>query len=134
MLCLRLLSGDSGTAGCAGDVFDSGAAGSVLDNSLLMYTSCLSHGAAHVSTNAPITLAGSNGGYFRQGRLIRFNNVFTANPGQDQQTIGTPDLSNADLMASILDSFGLPMPDTLKGPPAIQAATFHGGLPAGTVH
>jgi hypothetical protein len=113
---------------------DSGVTGSVLDNSLLMYTSCLSHGAAHVSTNAPITLAGSNGGYFRQGRLIRFNNLFTTDLSKDQQTIGTPDLSNADLMQSIMDSFGLPMPDTLKGPPAIQAATYHGGLPAGTVH
>jgi hypothetical protein len=113
---------------------DSGAQGTLLDNSLLMYTSCLSHGAAHVSTNVPITLAGSNGGYFRQGRLIRFNNTFTANAATDQTTIGTPDLSNADLMASILDSFGMQMPDTLKGPASIQSATYHGTLPAGTVH
>jgi hypothetical protein len=113
---------------------ESGAAGSVLDNSLLMYTSCLSHGAAHVSTNAPITLAGSNGGYFRQGRVIRFNNTFTTNPGNDQKAIGTPDLSNSDLMASILDSFGMPMAESLKGPAAIQAHTYHGTLPAGTVH
>jgi hypothetical protein len=112
----------------------SGGSGSVLDNSLLMYTSCLSHGAAHVSTNVPITLAGSNGGYFRQGRLIRFNNVFTANPSQDQQTIGMPDLGNSDLMASILDSFGMPMNASLKGPANIQSATFHGTLPTGTVH
>ncbi len=49
----------------------------VLDNSLLMYTSCLSDGSAHISDNAYFALAGSNGGYFKTGKVIRFNNVYT---------------------------------------------------------
>jgi len=43
-------------------------------------------------------------------------------------------MTNSDLMASILDSFGMPMADSLKGPAAIQSHTYHGTLPAGTVH
>ena len=49
----------------------------VLDNSLLMYTSCLSDGSAHISDNAYFALAGSNGGYFTTGKLIRYNSVYT---------------------------------------------------------
>jgi hypothetical protein len=86
---------------------DSGAQGTLLDNSLLMWTSCLSDGASHHSDNMPITLAGTNGGYFRKGKLIRYNNVFTVDPVKDQNTIGTPDASNSDLMVSILNSFGV---------------------------
>jgi hypothetical protein len=111
---------------------DSGTAGTVLDNSLLMYTSCLSDGSAHISDNAYFTLAGSNGGYFKTGKLIRYNDVYTplgvgvdplsnawytktgAGGGvqtaqQDQGKVGNPDLSNNDLFASIFDSFGLEM-------------------------
>jgi hypothetical protein len=84
---------------------DSGAQGSLMDNSLIMYTSCLSDGASHHSDNMPITLAGSNGGYFRQGKLIRYNNTFTADATKDQNTIGTPDKSNSDLLVSIMNSF-----------------------------
>jgi hypothetical protein len=55
----------------------------------------------------PITLAGSNGGYFRQGRAIRYNNIFTTDPINDQKgpPAGVPDISNSDLMVSILNSF-----------------------------
>jgi hypothetical protein len=103
--------------------------GTLLDNSLLMWTSCLSDGAAHESRNVPIVLAGSNGGYFKQGKNIQFNDVYTpeqwdgdplpASMGADalkpyidgvssgdQKKIGTPDLSNNDLCVSILNSFG----------------------------
>ena len=62
---------------------DSGTAGTLLDNSLLMWTSCLSDGASHHSDNMPITLAGSNGGYFRQGKLIRYNDTFTTDATKD---------------------------------------------------
>jgi hypothetical protein len=104
--------------------------GTLLDNSLLMWTSCLSDGAAHESRNVPVVLAGSNGGYFRQGLNIQFNDVYTADQWDaeplpasmgaaalkpfidkvssgDQKKIGSPDLSNNDLCVSILNSFGL---------------------------
>jgi hypothetical protein len=99
---------------------ESGAAGTLLDNSLLMWTSCLSDGASHHSDNMPITLAGSNGGYFRQGRLIRYNNTFTADATKDQNAIGTPDKSNSDLLVSIMNSFeaavGKPLSTTFGDP------------------
>jgi Protein of unknown function (DUF1552) len=111
---------------------ESGATGSILDNSLLMWTSCLSDGASHHSDNMPITLAGSNGGYFKQGHALRFNNVFTADAVSDQQQppAGVPDLSNSDLMVSILNSFevatdaGKPLSTTFG-----RAAFCHGALP-----
>jgi hypothetical protein len=86
---------------------ESGAAGTVLDNSLLWYVNCLSDGAAHQSNNMPFTLAGSNGGYFKQGHAIRFNDVYTADPIQDQKAppAGKPDVSNSDLCLTILNSF-----------------------------
>jgi hypothetical protein len=112
--------------------------GTLLDNSLLMWTSCLSDGAAHESRNTPIVLAGSNGGYFKQGLNIQFNDVYTpdqwdAEPlspsmgndvlkpiidkvsSGDQKKIGSPDLSNQDLCVNILNSFGLE--DTTFGDP-----------------
>jgi hypothetical protein len=124
-------------------IMDSGTGKTLLDNSLLMYTSCLGDGSSHHSNNAPIVLAGSNGGYFRQGRLIRFNSVYNALTGDpqsaasintaqlDQNNIGMPDLSNNDLCGSILDSFGI-----LKAMPATMSDSrfYHGPLPTGTVH
>jgi hypothetical protein len=116
---------------------DSGATGTLLDNSLLMWSSCLGDASSHVSNNVPVVLAGSNGGYFKTGRNIQFNDVYT--PAQwtgdplgakdgaalttaadaartgDQKTVGSPDLSNNDLAVSILNSFG--MPDTTFGDP-----------------
>jgi hypothetical protein len=130
---------------------DSGTSGSLLDNSVLLWTSGLSDGSAHISDNAYFTLAGSNGGYFKQGQLLRFNNTFTPLPipagsdpntyfltndwytggiqkaAQDQATIGTPDLSNNDLLASILDSFGLDITKVM--PSATDPRFFHGLLP-----
>jgi hypothetical protein len=86
---------------------ESGAAGTLLDNSLLFWVNCMSDGSSHHSDNMPFTLAGSNGGYFRQGRAIRFNSIFTTDPINDQKgpPAGTPDLSNSDLLTSILNSF-----------------------------
>jgi hypothetical protein len=122
----------------------------VLDNSLLMYTSCLSDGSAHISDNAYFALAGSNGGYFKTGKLIRFNDVYTplgvgvdplsndwytktgAGGGvqtaqQDQGKVGDPDLSNNDLMGSIFDSFGLDIQTV--APSIADSRFFHGNLP-----
>lgn len=116
---------------------ESGGSGTMLDNSLLMWSSCLGDASSHLSNNVPVILAGSNGGYFKQGRNIQFNSTYTpaqwagdplgAKDGQalidaadkartgDQQTVGGPDLSNNDLAVSILNSFG--MPDTTFGDP-----------------
>jgi hypothetical protein len=122
----------------------------VLDNSLLMYSSCLSDGSAHISDNAYFALAGSNGGYFKTGKLIRFNDVYTplgvgvdplsndwytktgAGGGvqtaqQDQGKVGSPDLSNNDLMGSIFDSFGLDIQTV--APSIADSRFFHGNLP-----
>jgi Protein of unknown function (DUF1552) len=119
-------------------VKESDGNGTLMDNSLMMWTSCLSDGAAHESRNAPIVLAGSNGGYFKQGKNIQFNDVYTAAQWDaapvapsmgndvlkplidavssgDQKKIGSPDLSNQDLCVSILNSFGLE--DTTYGDP-----------------
>jgi hypothetical protein len=121
----------------------------VLDNSLLMYTSCLSDGSAHISDNAYFALAGSNGGYFKTGQLIRYNDVYTPlgvgvdplsndwytktgtgggvqTAQQDQGKVGDPDYSNNDLFASIFDSFGLEM--ATVAPSMADPRFFHGNL------
>lgn len=124
---------------------------SVLDNSLLMHASDVSDAASNISDNMSITLAGSNGGYFKQGQALRFNSVFTPLPipansdpssyfltndwyttaiqtaAQDQATVSGPDLSNNDLMASILDSFGLDV--AIAAPSIADPRFFHGLLP-----
>jgi uncharacterized protein DUF1552 len=128
---------------------DSGTSGTMLDNSLLMFTSCLSDGSSHISDNAYFALAGSNGGYFKTGKLIQYNDTYTplgvgidplpnewytkTGPGggiqtaqQDQNTVGTPDLSNNDLFASIFDSFGMDI--TTDAPTMTDPRFFHGGL------
>jgi len=132
-------------------ITDSGTASTVLDNSLLMYTSCLSDGSAHISDNAYFALAGSNGGYFKTGKLIRYNDVYTplgvgvdplsnawytktgAGGGvqtaqQDQGKVGDPDLSNNDLFGSIFDSFGLDIQTV--APSIADPRFFHGNLPS----
>jgi len=80
---------------------ESGGTGTLLDNSLLWWSSCLGDGAAHLSRNVPIVLAGSNGGYFRQGRNIQFNNTYT--PSQWQGDAPGSDLSD-DAFKAITDS------------------------------
>jgi hypothetical protein len=105
----------------------------------------LGDASSHINNNIPVVLAGSNGGYFRAGRNIQFNDVYTAaqwagdplgaGDGQaltdaadkartgDQHTVGTPNLSNNDLAVSILNSFG--ETDTTFGDPRF----CHGALP-----
>ncbi|HVZ75007.1 MAG TPA: DUF1552 domain-containing protein [Polyangia bacterium] len=129
---------------------DSGQTGSVLDNSLMMWSSCLGDASSHFSDNVPIVLAGSNGGYFKQGRLIRMNDTYTAaqwtgdplGPEStynnfiaaedkarqgDQKTIGSPDLSNNDLLVTILESFGLDPATNADAFKPFQDARFYKG-------
>jgi hypothetical protein len=111
---------------------ESGGTGTMLDNSLLWYVNCLSDGSSHHSDNMPFVLAGSNGNYFRQGRAIRFNSIYTSDPISDQKQppAGTPDLSNSDLLVSILNSF-----EVATDPGKAPSTTFgrkdfcHGALP-----
>ena len=42
----------------------------VLDNSVIMYTNELSDGKGHSYTDLPYILAGSCGGYFKQGQYV----------------------------------------------------------------
>jgi hypothetical protein len=80
----------------------------------------------------PFVLAGSNGGYFKQGHAIRFNNIYTTDPISDQKQppAGVPDLSNSDLLVSILNSF-----EVATDPGKAPSTTFgrkdfcHGPLP-----
>ena len=67
-----------------------------------------------------------------QGHAIRFNNIFTSNPVNDQVAppAGVPDLSNSDLMVSIINSF-----EVATDPGKAPTTTFgnsnfcHGALP-----
>ncbi len=106
---------------------ESGATGSLLDNSLVVWGSDMSDPVE--PNNVPLVLAGTNGGYFRTGRSIRFDDVWTADQWSgpilgpadlqnattaidiarlgDQRTIGPNDRSNNDLWVSVLNSFGI---------------------------
>jgi hypothetical protein len=75
--------------------------GTMLDNSLMLYTSEFSNGSFHSANDTPILLAGSAGGYFRTGRHINCNTA-TA-PGKYQTKTGTH-----NLYTSILNAFGFP--------------------------
>jgi len=56
----------------------------VLDNSAILYTNDLSDGRAHSFMDLPYILAGSAGGYFKQGQYVRLGRA--NNPGGDDQT------------------------------------------------
>ncbi len=109
---------------------DSEAPGSLLDNSLVVWGSDTSDPSP--ANNVPLVLAGSNDGYFRTGRSIRFDDVWTAAEWSvpilgngdsttnaattsaidaarngDQATLGPNDRSNNDLWVSVLNSFGI---------------------------
>ena len=72
----------------------------ILENSLVLFTSEFSNAAGHNSYNVPVILAGSAGGYFDTGRFISYDQ---ANPGssayQSQQ-------STHNLCTSILQAMG----------------------------
>jgi hypothetical protein len=52
----------------------------MLDNSLLLYTSEFSNGSRHISWNVPVLMAGSAGGYFQTGRFVNYNAAAAGNP------------------------------------------------------
>jgi hypothetical protein len=66
--------------------------GTMLDNTLVVWTSEHGFGAPHSYTHFPFTLAGRCGGYFRTGRLV-----------------SAPDRTNNDLCVNIATAMGVPI-------------------------
>lgn len=72
----------------------------VLDNSVIMYSNELSNGRAHSFMNLPYILAGSAGGYFKQGENIRL--------GATQNPDGDDDIApHNKLLNTIINSMGV---------------------------
>lgn len=75
----------------------------ILDNSVVLYTSEFRNGSRHVSHNMPILLAGSGGGYFDTGRFIDYNEH--ASEGPNTLNYATSE-STHNLFTSILHAMG----------------------------
>lgn len=91
--------------------------GTMLDNSLMLYTSEFSNGSFHSVNDMPLLLAGSAGGTFRTGRHVSHNTA--ADPTQYQSKTGTHNLYTSILNAFGFDDahFGFDSPDLgFKGP------------------
>ncbi len=95
-LVKRLLDGLSDPSFMEGDK-------TMLDNSLVYYTSEFSRGVAHNARDTLCLLAGSAGGYFKTGRYLNFNTKWTQNPNTlDYETTA----STNNLFTSFLNAFG----------------------------
>lgn len=75
----------------------------LLDNSLLLYTSEFREPAKHVAANVPVLLAGSAGGALNTGRFIDYNAF--ADQGHDTLHYDSP-MSLHNLFTSILQAMG----------------------------
>lgn len=95
--------------------------GTMLDNSVILWTSEFSFGANHSSADVPVLLAGKGGGAFRTGRHIDFNTEAAANPATLKYKTNK---STHNLFTSILNAFGYP--DTHFGN---AMADYQGPLP-----
>ena len=73
----------------------------ILDNSVVLYTSEFSNGSRHVSHNVPVLLAGSGGGYFRTGRHLDYNQHAAEGPNTGNYA---SDESTHNLFTSILNA------------------------------
>jgi hypothetical protein len=93
----------------------------MLDNSLLLYTSEFSNGSGHIAWNMPVLLAGSAGGVLETGRFISYDKA----AAEDPQTFDyASDESTHNLYTSVLQAFG--EPDTHFGD---DTAQHQGPLP-----
>jgi hypothetical protein len=82
------------------DSYVEGGGRTVLDNSVIMYSNELSNGRAHSFMNLPYILAGSAGGYFKQGENIRL--------GATQNPDGDDDIApHNKLLNTIINSMGV---------------------------
>jgi hypothetical protein len=77
--------------------------GTMLDNSLLLFTSEFSNGSQHICSNQPVLLAGSAGGYFQTGRHLNYNSQAASNPNTTSYATNE---STHNLFTSILQAFG----------------------------
>lgn len=64
--------------------------GTMLDNTLILWCSEIARGNTHSHKDMPFLMMGSNGGYFKTGRYLQYQNA-----------------SHTDLLISILQSFGM---------------------------
>jgi hypothetical protein len=88
--------------GLADPAFMEGGA-TMLDNSLIYYTSEFSRGESHNARDALVLLGGGAGGYFSTGRYINYNTKWRANPSTlDYET----NASTNNLYVSFLNAFG----------------------------
>jgi Protein of unknown function (DUF1552) len=77
--------------------------GTMLDNSVLYYTSEFSEPASHVSAGQLVFLAGSGGGYFNTGRHLNFNTHAASDPNTRQYATNE---STHNLYTSFLHAMG----------------------------
>jgi hypothetical protein len=75
----------------------------MLDNSLMLWTSEFSDPASHVSAGALVLMAGSAGGYFKTGRHLNYNTHAASDPDTLQYATSE---STHNLFTSILQAFG----------------------------
>jgi Protein of unknown function (DUF1552) len=76
-------------------------AGTVLDNSCLLFTSSMWSGTKHDNSKVPVVLAGGLGGTLPTGRVINY-----ASKGDDNRKLCSMYLSIMDRMGAKLDRFG----------------------------
>ncbi|MCA9650515.1 MAG: DUF1552 domain-containing protein [Myxococcales bacterium] len=77
--------------------------GTLLDNSLLLFTSEFSNASRHSGWNLPVLLAGSAGGVIQTDRFITYNQAAATNPDTLQYSSNE---SVHNLYTSILQAFG----------------------------
>lgn len=75
--------------------------GTLLDNSLVVYSSEFSNAATHSARDLPILVAGSAGGRFEQGQFIDYNT--------ESGTAYATRASTHNLWTSVLNAFGVPV-------------------------
>jgi hypothetical protein len=85
------------------DPFFSEGGNTILDNSVVLYTSEFRDPATHTTWNLPTLLAGSGGGYFNTGRFIDYNPHAAGDPYTLEYDTNE---SNHNLFTSILHAMG----------------------------
>jgi hypothetical protein len=93
---------------------------SVLDNSVIMYTNELSDGRAHSFMDLPYILAGSAGGYFKQGQYILLGQAGSTK-SDDQKA------PHNKLLNTIVNAMGIPS-DWFGAPEGSGGKTMQGGV------
>jgi hypothetical protein len=87
--------------------YDTGTGQSLLDAGLAVWYNDNSNGPPHGVTNVPWILAGSAGGYFRQGQYVRIPGGGSANHARLLNTIGTA-VGVRNASGGPMDDFGEP--------------------------